>query len=143
MQEEAVTSDWTEREREREMTVLVNVRFLRASSRMSSCGMECAGPPLTLPPIKPQIGAISTHDSTLLRSQAGSRPSVMAFSDEHGPPLADIDSGDCPNVQLHSDAWPSITISIRNMGPRGPLAISLCKHTPCTRACIFKLWMLQ
>ena len=84
------------------MTVLVNVRFLRASSRMSSCGMECAGPPLTLPPIKPQIGAISTHDSTLLRSQAGSRPGVMAFSDEHGPPLADIDSGDCRNGCLHS-----------------------------------------
>ena len=61
------------------------------------------------------------------------------------PPPADIDSGDCPNVQLHSDAWPSITISIRNMGPRGPLAISLCKHTPCKRACIFKLalWVLQ
>ena len=61
------------------------------------------------------------------------------------PPPADIDSGDCPNVQLHSDAWPSITISIRNMGPRGPLAISLCKHTPCKPACIFKLalWILQ
>ena len=64
-------------------------------------------PPLTLPPIKPQIGAISEHDFTLPPSTAKQSTWCNGFFrwariPLHLLPAAAIDSGDCLNGCLHS-----------------------------------------
>ena len=82
-------------------------------------------PPLTLPPIKPQIGAISEHDFTLLPSTAKqSTPGVMAFSDEHGSPLLVLTL-----VIASMPAcipWASITISIRDTARVHTNSVNCC-----------------